>query len=111
MLANVREHLRLFRWIVDGEGTVGIGKVQPFRYQLIDRGEILLERGKARVTLVHIIPDEFRWTVRRGRHRGGCREACLCQIFGQPLLGPLKAPLRAVGNGFGLRGHEVMYMR
>ena len=50
--------------------------------ELIDMGEILLERGEARIVPVHIIPDEFRRTVRRGRHRRGPLEACLCQIFG-----------------------------
>jgi len=43
-------------------------------------------------------------TVRYGGHRRGSREACFCQIFGKPLLGPLKTPRRAVGNGFGPRG-------
>ena len=111
MLADVREPLCLFRRIVDGEGAVGTGQGQPCRHQLRDMGEMLLERGEARVVPVHIIPDECSRTGRRGRHRSGPLEACLCQMFGKPLPGPLQAPRRAVGNGFGLWGNEVMHGR
>ncbi len=43
MLTDVGEHLRLFRCVVNGQAAVGAGEVQPFRNQLINIGEILLE--------------------------------------------------------------------
>ena len=111
MLADVREHLRLLWRIVDGECAIGTGEVQPFRHELIEMPEILLERGEARVVPVDIIPNEFRRAAWCGQYRRGARVAYVCEMLGKSLLRPLKALLRAVGNGFGLWGSEVMPVR